>query len=353
MLLHEKPDWRRRPKGVECPICGRQSWCTISADGRSVRCTRAHSDKPAPSKNGEMAWIHNLDANHSIEITPIVSKPRFTERNRRSMISRCQRSITGLHVSRDIAWQTKLGVSIESLECLLVGYGEDWDGRPYTSWPSRNGHFELCGITRRYENGEKKTIKGTRPGLFYATPKRKLVSNPILIVEGGSDVAAAYTIGCLAIGRPSNTGGAEMIRSMSLTSRMIVVGERDEQADKRGKHSWCPSDCSGCAHCYPGLFGAKVTASQLGCSYIMPPEGCKDLRMFLQNARSVNSWNSWQGSSSVTAEAAEQVVESIDPTKQPTEEQLLEYAETDRQREAIKALFKHGMNRTLARQELG
>lgn len=286
MLMHEKRKWCRRRKGVSCPICGQDSWCTISEDGLAVRCTRAPSEYPSPAKNGDQAWVHILGESAGA----IVQREKTAKPKPYKSIAQVSR-LVATAFSHPMAAFTRqrlaesLDVSIQSLEALSVGYGKDSDGRGYSSWPSKDEHGQFIGISRRYDDGEKKTVFGTRPGIYIPDRSRKLACNPVLIVEGGSDVAAAYSIGILAIGRPSNTGGAEFIKALRLTLPLLVVGEDDEHPEKRGKYTWCPSHCKGCSHCFPGLFGAKAVASELGCKYILPPKGCKDLRNVLSQGR--------------------------------------------------------------------
>jgi len=282
-MLTRKTQWCRRPKGTPCPICGRDSWCTISEDKMVARCVRARSDRPAPSKDGDLAWIHELSGSViSVELLPTNKTEYKDTREVRAMVMACyhkrEASIARYQLSN------MLGVSVKALESMKVGFGVDGNGREYTSWPSKNEKGEFVGITRRYFDNEKKTIFGTRAGLFYPESTGFLLRQPTLIVEGGSDVAAAFTIGLYAIGRPSNTGGAEMLKAMQLGD-VVVLGEDDEQPSKRGQYSWCPANCAGCSHCFPGLFGARVTAKQLGCRYLMPPKGCKDLRDVLAQRR--------------------------------------------------------------------
>lgn len=282
--MHNKTQWCRRPKGTPCPVCGRDSWCTISEDGKTVRCTRAPSDKPAFSKRGEVAWIHEVGLQIPTVQLIRASKPEYKSIKEVTRIVECAYFHEKGGKIREWLSNT-LGVSLRSVEAMFVGYGEDSDGKVYSCWPSRDAQGNFVGASRRYLDGTKKTIYGTQAQLYYPVNRSRLRKDLALIVEGGSDPAAAYTIGLYAIGRPSNTGGAAHIKAMGLDCQLLVMGERDEAPEKRGVHSWCSATCQGCSHCYPGLFGAKHTASELGCKYIMPPAGCKDLRDVLAKGK--------------------------------------------------------------------
>jgi hypothetical protein len=175
-----------------------------------------------------------------------------------------------------------LGVSTESLDLLKVGVGWDaHDNARFASFPSRNADGKVVGITRRYRDGSKKTFKGTTNGVFYIREWYKL-PGVILIVEGASDVAAATSVGLCSIGRSSNIGGVSEIKQLlhnhGQGRPVVVLGENDEKPHKRGVHDYCPKDCPGCPHCFPGKFGAEHVAAQLGCGYCLPPFAIKDLR---------------------------------------------------------------------------
>lgn len=89
---------------------------------------------------------------------------------------------------------------------------------------------------------------------------------PILIVEGGSDVCAAFDIGFVAIGRPNDQGGLGLLKKMPIANRrVIVVGENDAGAGVRGMEAT-----------YSSL--QKITG-QL--TKLLPPQGVKDLRAWV------------------------------------------------------------------------
>jgi hypothetical protein len=178
-----------------------------------------------------------------------------------------------------------LSVSVDALESLRVGIGwDDWNKAEFSSWPSRDHNGRCIGYVRRYADGSKRTNEGGSVGLFYTSEwfSRK---GPLWIVEGGSDVAACESAGLSAIGRGTNTHGAEylkrMIQSRCLDKRVIVVGERDEVPEKRGRVSSCTINCRGCSYCWPGFFGAKKIAAELGVAWVMTPKPHKDMRDLL------------------------------------------------------------------------
>jgi len=160
-----------------------------------------------------------------------------------------------------------LGVSAGSLEALCCG----WDGTAWTV-PERNGAGLIVGVSRRFPDGAKKCIRGSRRGLTYSTQWAD-TPGPVLLVEGASDVAAGITMGLATIGRPSNVGGVAMLTELlgGHTSRVvIVVAERDKKEDGR----------------YPGLEGARSVCKELSRRLVnrvscrLLPGTAKDLRAF-------------------------------------------------------------------------
>lgn len=245
---------------------------------------RVESNRPAPSrKDGTPAWVHDIQgAGMDRRIVKQSAKRKKTTEQL-------------LEIVQDAFWDSKaeearkkvadeLGVSVRALESMRVGYADDSYGE-HTIWPCRSHDSTIIGAVRRYGDGKKLALRGGSIGLFYSMQQDKLSKCPILIVEGGSDVAAAYTIGFSAIGRPSNTGGADLILAMNLSHPLVVMGENDFEPSRRGGVPSCPVDCDGCAHCHPGMFGAKKTAERLGCGWVLPPPGCKDLRDVLAQGR--------------------------------------------------------------------
>lgn len=270
-------NWKRVSRNEPCPVCGKPDYCGRTCDGEIVRCMRVESDKPATGKDGCMGWLHIL-ANPlppTPPPKPIEKKPDWT-RECRAMFEHEQ-----AHDKRcEIADQ--LSVSVEALEALRVGVGwDEWNNAEFSSWPSRDHNGRCIGYVRRYADGSKRTNEGGSTGVFY-TSEWFSRPGPLWIVEGGSDVAACESAGLAAIGRASNTHGGEFIRRMVKQccpdKRIIVVGERDEVPERRGRVASCTVNCRGCAYCWPGLFGAKKVACELQTKYVMIPRPHKDMR---------------------------------------------------------------------------
>lgn len=188
----------------------------------------------------------------------------------------------------------RLGVDIEALRRLNVGYGE-FDGREAWTFPERNGEGWIVGLSLRLRNPTSRTnkvrAKGGKTGLTYALDWF-LQPGPIWLVEGASDVAAGLTLGLCVIGRPSNIGGIDHLAKLlaeHTKRRIIVMGERDHKSkdDLAAKHPGHKTTCLCCQVCFPGFYGARHTCNALGdklkrrIPFVLSPLGYKDLRDFV------------------------------------------------------------------------
>jgi hypothetical protein len=274
--------WRPVTAREPCPICGKGDRCGWSADGTAISCLRV-SDAP-PNwiriKESGNGGIFKRSATKRSTTSTIVNWANEAEKCKDAISSERAEKLAG-----------ELGVTSESLRKLGIGWadsnalrewnasGDGWhDNRPtgaYT-FPERSGDGRIVGLSLRAEDGRKGAPSGKRTG-----SKRGLVvplslatrAEPVLVVEGASDVAALESLGLAAIGRPSNTGGANDLAGMLRDRDVLVVGERDQKPDG----TW------------PGRDGAERVASRLATKwkrsvpYALPPEGSKDVRDWLRS----------------------------------------------------------------------
>ena len=104
-----------------------------------------------------------------------------------------------------------LGVTAEALRQLHIGW---YASKNCFTFPEFNADGEIIGIsTRPADGGKKKVIGGSKRGL-YLPPGWKDRKGPIFIVEGASDSAALISMGLAGVGRPSATGGADMLAEL-------------------------------------------------------------------------------------------------------------------------------------------
>ncbi|MEX1229494.1 MAG: hypothetical protein WEB58_04595 [Planctomycetaceae bacterium] len=266
--VSSKEGWVRVSKQYLCPICQKPDNCQVSEDGKAVWCGRIAKGSVRQNNGGQ--HLHRLNPT-SLGFTLPPKKKHSPEPVTRDWPAYAKEMARNADAARQQLAE-RLGVSLDSLEQLNVGWNPS-DG--FWSVPERNGDGEVIGISARYRSGEKKRLAGGQAGLTYADDWDTGVG-PILLVEGGSDTAALLTLGLTVVGRPSNSGGVDLLLDLlehiPPDRDIIVIGERDEKDD--GK--------------WPGKEGAIRTATRLAESlerpvaWSLPPDHAKDSRAWLQ-----------------------------------------------------------------------
>ena len=274
-LIAERFGLRAR-KGRECPICHKDDWCVFNE--HAALCRRA---KNGVKRFGEYGFLIILDDTLTHDYRPLKSSTK----------KHCRLTDSELDVKfrprAEHAWQNKkamvvrlardLGVAAWALDDLRVGY---LFGPPaYWTFPELSPSGHVVGINRRFADGAKRCMKGSRRGLTFCKDWHDY-HGPIHIVEGGSDVAAGLTLGICVVGRPSNTGGVSYLTELLKPFRsrkIIVMGERDKKDTGQ----------------YPGMDGLIHVGRSLSnglrrsVDTHMPPDEAKDLRVWL-NAQDVD-----------------------------------------------------------------
>jgi len=283
--MYSKSLWVRVTKREPCPICGRDHFCTRSADGKLARCTKVESSWTSETRDGSLAWIHRL-SEPLPEVKPQEEKPK-PKKDATKIAEKCFQDRKAEDARKSLS--ETLGVSEKTLEDLYVGVGWDRNGQQWSAFPSRDSKGIIIGITRRYPTGEKKTLYGTSNAGVFCKQFWWNGNGTVYVVEGPSDVAALIDAGLAALGRPSNIGGvlvlAEYLKR-HVPGRIIVIGENDTKPEKRGTIDSCKTTCTGCLHCAPGHKGAIITASRLSknlkrkVEVVMPPDEYKDARQW-------------------------------------------------------------------------
>lgn len=99
--------------------------------------------------------------------------------------------------------------------------------------------------------------------------------DPVVVVEGMTDTAAAMDLGFVAVGKPSNRAGLSDLKDLVRNRNVVVVGENDEIDKTTGKR--------------PGHEGMIETFQMLkdvttDIKQVLPPEHIKDLRRWKNKA---------------------------------------------------------------------
>ena len=74
------------------------------------------------------------------------------------------------------------------------------------------------------ENGKKISVRGSRNGVFLPVIE---AAPPVIVAEGPTDSAALMSLGYAVIGRPSCTGGQDIIRKMTKGVDVVIVSDSD------------------------------------------------------------------------------------------------------------------------------
>jgi hypothetical protein len=155
-----------------------------------------------------------------------------------------------------------LGVTAASLRELQIGWSHDdscW------TFPEYNVAQQVCGILRRFKDGQKRTIKGSRRGLTLPLGWGK-PGKTLHILEGQSDVAAAISDGRRAIGRPGTSGGVDDLIQLleSVKDDLVIVADNDKSGAGLNSAKALSDKITTCLH--------RVV------KVICPPESFKDFR---------------------------------------------------------------------------
>ncbi len=258
-----------------CPVCKKPDWCLVAPDGSAAICQRVESAK----RCGDAGWLHRL-AEPAPTRPPAPTKKPTAPKDWQALAAKFT---TNLDADRRLKLAAKLGLPVGALDALpRLGFNPDDSAGACFTFPEFDAAGNVVGLLRRFCDGSKKAMHGSKRGLTLPTGWRDR-PGPVFVVEGPTDAAALTAAGLAAVGRPSNTGGvgmlADLLRDLD-PGRAIVVGENDQTAT-----GW------------PGRDGALTVArgvsAALRCSirWALPPADAKDVRDWLTaDARAAVPW---------------------------------------------------------------
>lgn len=200
-----------------CPICQHDTWCGISEDGCTAICMRVESDKK--TKNG--GFLHILHE----RTTPLPPVKRHKPKPETNIdFLSLHKTYTAACRNAD-ALAAKLGVSEDSLRLLEIG----WDGKNWT-FPMRNAAMRIVGIKKRSPEGKKFCVTGSHLGVYMPVTALKSLGACLVVTEGESDTAALLDLKFDAIGRPSCSGGVEIIQNLlkKVKRQVVIMADKDE-----------------------------------------------------------------------------------------------------------------------------
>lgn len=251
--------WRRVSKASPCPICGRPDWCSLAEDGSAAVCMRVGGGHEINMPHG-VGHVHKLDG--SLPAIPDYSPP---PRVASEPDIDCEAVMVRWRAATPEGAIEGLADDLGVSPSALARFDPAWSAT-HQAWafPMHDDRRRAIGIRLRNSTG-KWSVRGSRSGLFIPTglDSRSL----LMICEGPTDTAAALTLGYQAVGRPSCSGGNQIVCDM------LAVGRRRDvviMADSDG----------------PGRLGARHLADQImGLSRsvrIVTARPHKDIREWLQ-----------------------------------------------------------------------
>lgn len=258
--------WTPVTRDNPCPICGKPDWCATTQDG-AVRCMRATAAPP-----GWRLVKTCADDGHVFRPSEAATL-HAKSKHGRNWARDAEHFSRRLGEERLNALARDLCVATAALRSIQVG----WNGRSYT-FPEYGESGAIIGIATRDMTGRKRTAKGSRRGLIIPLGFDQL-PDPVVVVEGPTDVASLLSMGITAVGRPSARAGSNALKVLLKGREVIVLGEHDRKTDG----SW------------PGRDGAESVACKLAetwkqpVTWALPPDGTKDARDFLVKSRQAMS----------------------------------------------------------------
>ena len=276
-----------------CPICNHVGWCGRREDGL-ILCKRPPSPAEIPghfykglAKDNQTAMYVEAGREHKSKTLPPAPTRVQRPTSPLTLKERHRAAVEALTSELRYNLAAELGLPGSILAELEIGWkanarhhGTDQLSGAY-AFPEYNGQGRLIGFSYRFPSdkisdlkdeddrpiGNKSAPSGLRRGLTLPLGWKDM-RDPVLVVEGPSDVLAGRAVGLSVIGRPSNSGGVEFIAQLCRNRQVIVIGENDHKPDGL----------------WPGKDGAEHVARRLETTWdrpvaiAFPPEGVKDLR---------------------------------------------------------------------------
>lgn len=254
----------RVSKQEPCPICGKPDWCLTAPDNSAAICARI--EEGSLKKCGDAGYLHILRNRHNrhdrhrcyVNKRRLVTNIPTGNTRSKDFIQLLEDYKQLLTDDRLNSFATILGVSAVSLNRINIG----WDGKSYT-FPMSNDFGKIIGIQRRFTNGQKVSVRGSKIGLFIPTDLP--TEGILLICEGPTDAATALDLGFAAVGRPNCNSRITMVSRFVKGREVVIIGDNDD-VGRAGAEKLAAK----LIHCCPDV------------RIIQPPASIKDLRAWLR-----------------------------------------------------------------------
>lgn len=245
---------------IPCPICHHPDWCLMDPQGGAVICARIQNG--SIKRCGQAGWLHIIDRDK-------FNPKRWTKMNKPTIdfTSKVEQYRHGLRQHREKARVITNSIGIQ----LRTAYDYDcgFDGRALTIPMHAANHMPI-GIQRRFLDGTKRMVRGSKVGIFRPWFPPCGQSPSYLICEGFSDTATASELvgnQYHCIGKLNYNSGNDVIRELLSLARkkaeVVLLCDRDEND--------------------VGVMGAIGTAMAIqdlcwSIRILSPPPGVKDVR---------------------------------------------------------------------------
>lgn len=285
--MSRKTRWVRVRKDLPCPVCKHTDWCMVAHDGSAALCGRIEQGAAARTKGG---WVHRLTAgvngpgHERLKRINSVSQPHNSTRNWAAEADRLRAAMNADHLTALVestgvpaaAWAhlSPGWATTDDLHTMRTG-GAGWrDALPEGAFvfEEHAGDGRVVGLSLRAIDRRKGAPAGAKRGLIVPS-NLHVLPDPVLVVEGASDVAACSALGLAAVGRPSNRAGAADVAVLLEGRAVLVVGEQDSKP----------------GGAWPGRDGAKAVAQEIAgrwgepVSWTLPPAETKDVREWFRS----------------------------------------------------------------------
>lgn len=214
--------WIRCNRNRSCGVCGKPDWCCFTEEGYAM-CMRTDGN--------EDGWdtVKSVPTNGGFILrrTGHVHKQNFEpqQKNKKESAIVWKPIVDSFSIgTRPGAgdWLAEqLGIPRIFLEMFGLGWSEQH--KAFT-FPMYDEEFNITGVRLRRVDGSKKSIRGSRDGVFL--PYFEFVE-PMLITEGPTDAASLVSVGYATIGRPSCLGGVEIVAKLVHNKDVVIVTDKD------------------------------------------------------------------------------------------------------------------------------
>ena len=218
--------WNNVSRARPCEICGKPDWCQWTDDG-AARCMRP-VDPPPGWRAIHTAPDGGVTFRQGEPDGEFYRPPRVRVQTVKPAINwNEQQAEFFQECTFDMAQQLAETLGLQMAVTLKV-LGLGWC-RALKCWtfPMYSDHDTVVGIRTRFPDGKKMAIKGSTAGIFMSPIPVKHYADPVMVCEGPSDTAAMMQLGYSALGRPSCTGGTNILKAMLAGKEVVIVSDAD------------------------------------------------------------------------------------------------------------------------------